>query len=125
MPKKNSKGQFDHYKKWTTNQGYTFLAKDKEDALDYLSKMSADIGDVKSLKEASSRLLETQMQKLMLASATDDYVFKVIESPLVPEEESGPNRILNVIFGLVVGSVMAFLVIILRNYRSLLGSKGS
>ena len=65
------------------------------------------------------------MQKLMLASATDDYVFKVIESPLVPEEESGPNRILNVIFGLVVGSVMAFLVIILRNYRSLLGSKGS
>ena len=51
MPKKNSKGQFDHYKKWTTNQGYTFLAKDKEDALDYLSKMSADIGDVKSLTE--------------------------------------------------------------------------
>ena len=51
MPKKNNKGQFDHYKKWTTNQGYTFLAKDKEDALDYLSKISADIGDVKSLTE--------------------------------------------------------------------------
>ena len=53
MSKKSKKkvGQFDHYKKWTTNQGYTFLAKDKEDALDYLSKMSADIGDVKSLTE--------------------------------------------------------------------------
>ncbi len=93
-------------------------------AISFLSEYSEST-NVKSLKEASSRLLETQMQKLMLASATDDYVFKVIESPLVPEEESGPNRILNVIFGLVVGSVMAFLVIILRNYRSLLGSKGS
>ena len=33
MPKKKSKGQFDHYKKWTADQGYIFLAKDKEDAL--------------------------------------------------------------------------------------------
>ena len=40
MSKKSKKkvGQFDHYKKWTTNQGYTFLAKSKEDALDYLTK---------------------------------------------------------------------------------------
>ena len=53
MSKKLKKkvGQFDHYKKWTTNQGYTFLAKDKEDALDYLTKMPSHLGDVKALKE--------------------------------------------------------------------------
>ena len=51
MPKKNSKGQFDHYKKWTTNQGYTFLAKDKKDALDYLTKMPSHLGDAKALTE--------------------------------------------------------------------------
>ena len=50
MPKKK-KGQFDHYKKWTTNQGYTFLAKDKEDALDYLNRMPSHMGDVKALTE--------------------------------------------------------------------------
>ena len=26
MPKK-TKGQFDHYKKWTTDEGYTFVAE--------------------------------------------------------------------------------------------------
>ena len=30
---KKKKGQFDHYKKWTTNEGYTFLAETKEEIL--------------------------------------------------------------------------------------------
>ena len=30
---KKKKGQFDHYKKWTTDEGYTFIAETKEDAL--------------------------------------------------------------------------------------------
>ena len=51
MPKKNSKGQFDHSKKWKTNQGYTFLAESKEDALDYLTKMPSHMGDVDKLTE--------------------------------------------------------------------------
>ena len=53
MSKKSKKkvGQFDHYKKWTTNQGYTFLAKSKEDALDYLTKMPSLISDVDKLTE--------------------------------------------------------------------------
>ena len=34
MPKKQKSqmGQFDHYKKWTTDEGYTFVAETKEDA---------------------------------------------------------------------------------------------
>ena len=53
MSKKSKKkvGQFDHYKKWTTNQGYTFLAKSKEDALDYLNKMPSHMGDADKLTE--------------------------------------------------------------------------
>ena len=53
MSKKSKKkvGHFDHYKKWTTNQGYTFLAKSKEDALDYLTKMPSHISDVDKLTE--------------------------------------------------------------------------
>ena len=36
---KKKKGQFDHYKKWTTDEGYTFLAETKEDAILYLKHM--------------------------------------------------------------------------------------
>jgi len=42
---KKKKGQFDHYKKWTTNEGYTFLAENKEDAILYLKHMEhANLG---------------------------------------------------------------------------------
>ena len=48
---KKTKGQFDHYKRWTTDEGYTFIAESKEDALDYLTKMPSHMGDVDKLTE--------------------------------------------------------------------------
>ena len=52
MSKKNKKkkGQFDHYKKWTTDEGYTFLAQDKADALMYLKHMGhTELGKLKEV----------------------------------------------------------------------------
>ena len=43
-------GQFDHYKKWTTDEGYTFLAENKEDAILYLKHTSQDLGKLKQVK---------------------------------------------------------------------------
>ena len=52
MPKKSSKGQFGHYKKWTTDEGYTFMAETKEDALDYLRHMEhANLGKLREVTE--------------------------------------------------------------------------
>ena len=49
---KKKKGQFDHYKKWTTNEGYTFVAETKEDALDYLKHMKhTNLGSLKEVKD--------------------------------------------------------------------------
>ena len=39
MPKKKE-DQFSHYKKWTTDEGFTFLAETEEDAIKYLKNMS-------------------------------------------------------------------------------------
>ena len=47
---KKSKGQFDDYKKWTSDKGYTFLAKDKKDAEAYL-KMMGHLGSLPKLAE--------------------------------------------------------------------------
>ena len=38
------KGQFGHYKRWTTDQGYTFLAETRDDAILYLKKTNQDLG---------------------------------------------------------------------------------
>ena len=49
MPKKKE-DQFAHYKKWTTDEGYTFIAATKEDALDYLKHMGhAKLGKLREI----------------------------------------------------------------------------
>jgi hypothetical protein len=53
MPKKRGKGQFDHYKKWTTDEGYTFLAKDAKDAESYLKHMEhAELGKLREVVDS-------------------------------------------------------------------------
>jgi hypothetical protein len=47
---KKKAGQFDSYKKWTTDEGYTFLAKDKEDAELYLKKTGSDLGNLQEVE---------------------------------------------------------------------------
>ena len=44
---KKKVGQFDHYRKWTTDEGYTFLAKDKEDAELYVQKTGGNLGKIR------------------------------------------------------------------------------
>ena len=52
MSKNESKGQFDHYKKWTTDEGYSFVAESKEDAILYLKMMKhANLGSLKEVKQ--------------------------------------------------------------------------
>jgi len=46
---KKSKGQFDHYKKWTTDMGYTFLATDLKDAQEYMKVTGMHLGTLKEV----------------------------------------------------------------------------
>ena len=48
MAKKKT-GQFDHYKKWKTDEGYTFLAENKEDAKKYLKKTGEHLGKLEEV----------------------------------------------------------------------------
>tara|TARA_B100000029_G_scaffold379090_1_gene373913 strand:+ start:201 stop:362 length:162 start_codon:yes stop_codon:yes gene_type:complete len=52
MSKKKSSSQWKSYKKWTTDEGYTFVAKDKEDAILYLKHMKhAELGKLREVKD--------------------------------------------------------------------------
>jgi len=46
---KKKVGQFDNYKKWTTTEGYTFMAKDKEDAKLYIEKADLSLGSLQEV----------------------------------------------------------------------------
>jgi len=94
----------------------SMLSRDAEQAkrsIAYLSD-TAQTTNIQSLKEIISNLLEKEMQTLMLTASNEDYIFSVIDSPLVPEIKSGPSRsiicILGTIFGFIISTFAAFLL---------------
>ena len=69
------------------------------------------------MQEALAELLQTQMEKLMLASANENYVFSEIESPIAPEERSSPNRYVILFIGSFFGFIVSILISLVLNYR--------
>lgn len=72
--------------------------------------------NIKSIKEATSKLVENQMQTLMLVASNKDYIFKTIDSPIVTEYKSGPNRTLICILGTLIGGLISLLYILVGHY---------
>ena len=55
--------------------------------------------DISNSKAILFNLIETQMQKIMLANVREEYVLNVIDPAVEPQFPSGPNRKIIVIFG--------------------------
>jgi LPS O-antigen subunit length determinant protein (WzzB/FepE family) len=72
--------------------------------------------NVQSLREVVSRLLENQMQTLMLASSNESYIFKTIDSPIRPELKSSPNRSIICIAITLFGGIFSMLLVLFRHY---------
>ncbi len=86
-------------------------------SLDFLNNQANKV-NFQEIRQAISSLQENQMKSLMLIEANDDYIFKVIDSPIAPEIKSEPKRSLIAIVGTVLGFVIAiFGTIILNLYR--------
>jgi len=89
--------------------------KDAQNAIDYLNE-SSKYTSVSSLREVMNILLESKMQTLMLASSNKAYVFKIIDSPIVPEVKSSPSRSLICIFGTILGGFLSIIIVFIRHY---------
>ena len=59
------------------------------------------------------------MQTLMLASTNKAYVFKVLDSPIVPEIKSGPIRSIICVIGTLIGGALSLLIVFIQHYRKL------
>ena len=64
--------------------------------------------DISNSKAILFGLIESQMQKIMLANVREEYVLNVIDPAVEPEFPSGPNRKLIVIFGFFIGLFASF-----------------
>ena len=92
------------------------LDKEKaKNAINFLNESSASTS-VQSIREAIAVLLEEQMQTLMLASSSEDYVFKVIDSPIVPEIKNSPSRAIICIIGTIIGGFLSLIMALIHSY---------
>lgn len=85
-------------------------------SIEYLNE-AQNTTSIQSIKEVTSKLLENQMQTLMLASSTDSYVFKIIDPPIVPEYKSSPSRSIIVIFSTFFGAFLSLIFIFIQHNR--------
>jgi uncharacterized protein involved in exopolysaccharide biosynthesis len=69
-----------------------------------------------SLDEVFAQLIEEQTKTIMLANVSKDYVFDIIDPPVVPEIESEPLRALICILGTLLGGMLAVLLVLVRHY---------
>lgn len=70
---------------------------------------------VAEMQKVFYQLIEEQTKKLMLAEVQDEYVFKVIDPAVVPEEKSAPRRSIICVLGTFIGLLLAFLVAFVRH----------
>ena len=84
-------------------------------SIEYLNSLAPTV-NYEEIKKALSALQQEQMKRLMMVEANDNYIFKVLDSPIVPEVKSRPKRSLIVIWGTILGMVLSALGVLVFNY---------
>ena len=92
----------------------------KEEANEFKNYLSKELSknNLPEIDVVLSGLIKQQIQTLMLAEASNDYVFYIIDTPRVPELKTGPNRaIICIVFSAISMFIVISLIIILDIYN--------
>jgi uncharacterized protein involved in exopolysaccharide biosynthesis len=71
--------------------------------------------NVVTLQQSIGRLLETELQKLMLARGNEEFSFKVIDFAQTPKRRSSPRRTLIVALAAVLGGMLSVFFVFVRD----------
>lgn len=95
------------------NRANTYLrtkaVKNAENNLTYLQEQARQATSVE-LQQTIYRFMEIEVKKAMLANASEEYAFKIIDPPVVPEEVESPKRLRIAAVGVLAGLFMAIIV---------------
>ena len=91
----------------------TQAQEESERNVAYLQREIAST-NVVSLQQSMGRVLEGEMQKLMLARGNEEFAFKVIDRATPPKQRETPKRTLIALVSLLAGGFLGVLVVFLR-----------
>lgn len=89
--------------------------EESQKALDYLSEQSKVI-DQKNIKNSIQRLVDSQLQRLVLANIKDDYLVTAVDKPFIAEKNSSPSRPIILIIGTIIGLILSLFYFLIKAY---------
>jgi uncharacterized protein involved in exopolysaccharide biosynthesis len=81
--------------------------------VDYLRNELAQTNSV-AIQQAISKLLESEMQKVMVARGSKQFAFRVVDPAEVPKWRSSPKRTVAVALGLLAGGLTGIAAVLVR-----------
>lgn len=72
--------------------------------------------NIKDMQAVFHNMIESQMQTLMLAEVSDEYLFKTIVPAKVAEEKSKPQRALICILGMIIGAFFSLFYVLVIHF---------
>jgi len=85
-----------------------------EKSLDFLNEQIKKSGEVE-VRQAIYKLIDSELKREMFAKVNEDYAFKIIDPPTVPEKKTRPKRSLYALFGFIVGGSIAYALALRRS----------
>lgn len=83
-------------------------------SIDYLRKQLEGT-PLAGMQQVFYQLIEKQMQTIMLANVRDQYVLKIVDPPVVPEEKMGPKRAVIVLLTVLLSFLLLVFCVLLKN----------
>jgi uncharacterized protein involved in exopolysaccharide biosynthesis len=68
--------------------------------------------NVVTLQQSIGRIMESEMQSLMLARGNTEFAFRVLDAPSVPKFQVRPKRLFVVVLGTLVGGLLGIFVVL-------------
>ena len=72
---------------------------------------------IPELKQVMAQLIKTEQQTIMLSQSSPEYVFKILDKPIIPELKLKPKRAIICIVGTITGFIISLLITIALIFR--------
>ncbi|MGQ7274397.1 Wzz/FepE/Etk N-terminal domain-containing protein [Marinobacter sp. V034] len=83
--------------------------------IDYL-ETQLEQTSVAGMQQVFYQLIESETRTVMLANAQPEYVFRTIDPAVVPQESSGPKRVLGVLLSIILGGMLGVFAVFIRAF---------
>ncbi len=90
--------------------------KRAENSLEYLNSQINQTA-IPELKQVMAQLIKSEQKTIMLSQSSPEYVFKILDKPIIPDLKLKPKRAIMCIVGTISGFIITLLITIVLIFR--------